>query len=325
MIYPIQTLNPNINAILREIKSADIVGNIQKGLKNEIEFNDSFFGDVAHISDNGQVYLSSAYCQYLWLVIDVSLKKIDYKNIQECCKSQNIDIAEYKKQTEYLLNYKDNFDNTFKMFDSKVDTDAIFEYLKRIVQLLDQNNLTSNLCSEINLAKSLRNECKINTEDFKVINLNGAYEQGTNSAYCYGIAFILLHEMSHFEFGHHGKGKIQDEIDADFTAFWSIYSDLTGQKLFSAIVGMICVLFSFLLIYPTMDTDNVHPNEIERMLYILDNVKFDNYKYRYLVVILLNYWAKENNVTNFPILNEWDDTSIEQIKTFVEKFKKTTY
>lgn len=38
--------------------------------------------------------------------------------------------------------------------------------------------------------------------------------------YCFGITFILLHELSHFTLGHlHKDEEITDETDADIAAF----------------------------------------------------------------------------------------------------------
>lgn len=327
-MYPIKKLNSNITKILHKIISADIVGNIRNGLKNEIIFDDKWY-DCAYISPCGRVHLSSAYCQYLWLIIDVALKKIDYEIIQENCKKQGIDVADYKVKTKNAIENKARFSDALKNFKQHnstvgdVDADALFGYLNKIFPLLDEDDLFNKLCSEINLAKSLRKTDKIDKDDFKVINFDGAYEQITNAAYCYGIAFCLLHEMSHFELKHDCiKEKMQDEIDADAEAFWNLYNDLEGDELFTAIVGIICVFFSLLLIHPTMEDDNVHPREIDRILFVIDNVKADNYKYIYLVVKLLNYWAKENNVANFPELKEYNNLSIEKIRNFMKNFKR---
>ena len=45
--------------------------------------------------------------------------------------------------------------------------------------------------------------------------------------YCFGITFILLHELSHFTLGHlHKDEEITDETDADIAAFWEINGSL---------------------------------------------------------------------------------------------------
>lgn len=82
--YPIHTLNANITAILSKIITADIPGCINNGLSNEIRFIDecSYITCPAEIVPsglNGECYvkLSSAYCQFLWLLCDITLKTID--------------------------------------------------------------------------------------------------------------------------------------------------------------------------------------------------------------------------------------------------------
>ena len=95
-----------------------------------------------------------------------------------------------------------------------------------------------------------------------------------NSVYCYGVGFILLHELSHFELGHLDKTKEekQDEIAADYAAFWNIYNDLNDRELFSANVGILCALFSLLMWNPKMEEADVHPKESDRIFSILDQV-----------------------------------------------------
>lgn len=51
--------------------------------------------------------------------------------------------------------------------------------------------------------------------------------------YCFGITFILLHELSHFTLGHlHKDEEITDETDADIAAFWEIMVVLQNKDYF---------------------------------------------------------------------------------------------
>ena len=50
--------------------------------------------------------------------------------------------------------------------------------------------------------------------------------------YCFGITFILLHELSHFTLGHlHKDEEITDETDADIAAFWEINGKSCRTKI----------------------------------------------------------------------------------------------
>ena len=84
VLYPVLSLNQNITEFLKKVISADILGSVQSGLKNDVELTDkgTHITGVASIekSIDGKssvVRLSSAYCQYFWLLCDVVLKILD--------------------------------------------------------------------------------------------------------------------------------------------------------------------------------------------------------------------------------------------------------
>ena len=325
-MYPIHKLDSNINAILQKIVSADIKTNVQKGLQHRIKFFDecSHITDVAYINGNGtnaQVYLSSAFWQFLWLIDDIALKQVDFSIIHEECNENNIDILTYKNSIEYLLQNP----GVLNVLSSRYcfDFNQHFEYLKRTVQLLEKKEFEKSIKDDFNLACSLIDPSKtINLDDFNIINMNGLYEQLVNSVSCYGISFILLHELSHFELGHLDKAEeMQDEIDADYAAFWNIYNDLNDRELFSANVGILCALFSLLMLNPKMEEDSIHPKESDRIFSILDQISSDNYKYSVLVDKLFKIWAKYYNIQNFPHIDDNVDESLKQIRYFMNNYK----
>ena len=88
--YPVQKLNENINLIFKKIVSSDISGNIESGLEKEIRLKDieEHISDVASIvrdplTGKDVVTLSVAYCQFFWLIADISLKTLDRLIIEE--------------------------------------------------------------------------------------------------------------------------------------------------------------------------------------------------------------------------------------------------
>ena len=326
-MYPIQNLNSNINAILQKIVSADIKTNVQKGLQHEIKYFDecSHITDVAYINgncNNAQVYLSSAFCQFLWLIDDIALKQIDFSIIQEECYKNDIDVATYKKSTEYLLKNPEVLNVLAKRYGA--DFNQYYEYLKRTIQLLDKSEFEKSINDDFSLAGSLVNpNISINMAEFNKININGLYEQLVNSVYCYGITFILLHELSHFNLEHLDKVDVemQDEIDADYSAFWDIYNDLKDRELFSANIGILCALFALLMLNPKETEDGIHPRESDRIFYIYDQISSENSKYSVLVDKLFKMWAKCYNIHNFPNINDNVDESMKQIRSFMNNNK----
>lgn len=325
-MYPIHTLNSNITKILQKILSANILGNIQNGLQHEIKFIDdcSHISDVAEIkgdSHNAQVYLSSAYCQFLWLLDDIALKQIDFSIIQDECIKNNIEVVTYKKSTEYLIQNPEVLNVLANRYG--IDSKQYFEYLRRSVQLLEKKEFERNIKNEWTLAESLVDISRtICVSDFNVINFNGLYEQLVNSVYCYGIAFILLHELTHFEMGHlEKKEEMQDEVEADISAFWSLYNDLKDRELFSANIGILCVLFSFLMLNHNMEEDGIHPKESDRIFYIFDQISEDNPKYSVLIIKLFAMWAEKFNIQEFPNINDDADESLKAIRDFMNNYK----
>ena len=176
----------------------------------------------------------------------------------------------------------------------------------------------------INLLCELTDKEKFDINHFSKIDMKTPYAEKINSVYCFGICFILLHELSHFSLGHIDRDSqsVQDEIEADLASFWSIYSDISEDKRFSAICGILCALFSLLFLNPTMESDGIHPSEEDRIIAIYDSIKSDNPKYTILLVSLFTYWAKFHNIIDFPKDLQSTEKSINEIKSFLSNYKK---
>ena len=95
------------------------------------------------------------------------------------------------------------------------------------------------------------------------------HRMGRKSTLFIALEFVLFFytKASHFALGHLDKVSpaIQDEVEADFSSFGSIYSDISENEKFSANCGVLCALFSLLYLNPTIEPDNIHPTEDERI------------------------------------------------------------
>lgn len=246
-LYPVHSLNMNITGFLKKVISVDILDSVKTGLKNEVELTDkgSHVSEVASIemSEDGkssQVYLSSAYCQYFWLLCDVVLKILDRRVIAASCIYYGISLEAFlqsvedtnKKQKEQVLPFVPDW--------LKPDIERYLDYLKIVPELLTPD-FWDQLGVEYMLAESIRDRrLDIDIEALNKINMKSRYSERTNSVYSYGIAFCMLHELAHHQLKHLEKNEeMQDEVDADAKAFWGIYRDITGEERFSANVGML--------------------------------------------------------------------------------------
>ena len=149
----------------------------------------------------------------------------------------------------------------------------------------------------------LTNNKEFYIDHFSEINIKTLYGERINSVYCFGICFILLHELSHF-------------------SFWSIYSDISEDEGFSANCGILCALFSLLFLNPRMESDGIHPSEDDRIIAIYNIIKGDTQKYTILLVSLFTYWAKFYNIRDFPKDLQSTEEPIDKIKSFLSNYKK---
>ncbi len=330
-LFPVQALNANITHILSEIISADILGSISAGLKNDITFIDQggHITDVAHISKNFDntcsVYLSASYCQYLWLICDVVIKSFDFYMVMQSCSVYNITLNSFKEEIKQELDNKAIIEEALSQINRQTEVEQCIDYLARMRNLIGDDNGKS-LNKQIQIEKELISELvdplkPIDSNKLNTLSLNDSYEEKINSVYCYGIAFVLLHELSHFALGHLDKTEeMEDERSADLAAFWNMYSDLSPDKLFSANCGILCELFSLLYLNPQLKDDGIHPREDKRIWEVYETIKKDNEKYTILCVYMFDYWANTNHIPNYP--QNFERSPHERIKDIKEFFNE---
>lgn len=324
VLYPVHSLNMNITGFLNKVISADILDSVKTGLKNEVELTDkgSHISGVASIEmgedgKSSQVYLSSAYCQYFWLLCDVVLKILDRRVIEGAC-------ADCRISTETFL---ESVEATNKMTKEQVlplipdfckpEVERYLAYLKIVPELLVPD-FWERLNNEYLLAESIHvSGLDIDLDALNAIDMKGKYAERTNSVYTYGMAFCMLHELAHFQLKHLEKPEeMQDEVDADAKAFWSIYKDIIGEERFSANAGMLLVFWSFMMLNPLLKEDNIHPREDKRLFSIYDAIAKENPKYTLLLVNILDFWAKMCGIEGYPKDLEPVGESVMKIKKY---------
>ena len=330
--FPILALNSNITQLIKKIPSAGILENIKEGLNNEIRFidQDCSISDVAKIvkfSMDGKSYvsLSAAYCQYLWLMCSIIIREMDLSVVMEECKRCGVTLEQFIEGTKQAVSLsQEQVLEQIPLEYKGINIEQYIDYLKRILELLNIEEFCKLQKYYIKLLVELMGQETFNLGDFSAIDVNTPYGEKINSVYCFGICFILLHEASHFALGHLDKGSpaIQDEVEADFSSFWSIYSDISKNEKFSANCGILCALFSLLYLNPSIKSDNIHPTEDDRILMVYERIKKDNPKYTVLLVQFFIYWAKLYQIEGFPTNLQNTEDSVDKIKAFLADYKK---
>lgn len=326
--FPVHSLDGNITKFLSSIASVDFSSNISKGLNYEIRFFDEgeHVSNVAYISKDlisgvCTTSLSIAYCQFLWLISNVSLKNTDFSIILEECKAENKSITDFKNVIDIALS-ESSSQLSQRLAPLGIPIDSYLDYLTSVKDLLVCNGFQKQQQLQLSMAFSLlNNEENIDYTLFDDIHNDEQYELKVNSVYCYGITFILLHELSHFELGHLDKQteEMQDEKDADISAFWNLFASVDETAKFSANIGILCALFSLLLINPTLEGDETHPREDNRVFQVYDEIKNENKKYGILIKHLFDYWGKYFSINGYPSGLPNNEDSLEEIRSFLNE------
>lgn len=338
-IFPVNRLNQRVTEKLSKIITADILGNINKGLQNELKLIDEGVSmtECARVDKNsmtGETYvtISTAFMQYVWLLTDIALKNIDLSIIQREFTRCGVDYRLYPLIVDTILSMPK--EDVIKLSNPPAgfDINQYLDYLRQSRPLFDVESQERKINLNVSLLNRLTTKGERFTEsDFSEIELNGAYEEAVNGVYCYAIAFAMLHELSHFALGHLDLSveeqlnetnyeKKQDERNADLNAFWAVFCDLEGRDQFTAVIGIFCLLFALLMLNPDMEEDNEHPREDERIFDVYDQVKNDNPKYTVLLVRMFCMWARVWSVKDFPEVADDSEKSLFQIRSFLRQY-----
>lgn len=324
IFYPVQKLNANITNFLAQIVSSDILGNLKSGLENEIRLIDigGHITDIASVGKNpltghSEVQLSMAYCQYFWFISDIALKILDHNIIEESCMEFNMNLDDFKKQAELIKSMpKESLQLQLSNFPG-LDAEQFVAYFHSVSEILEPD-FWQQMAEEYKHAISIISpDADIDLKLIQSYDLGTKYHERVNSVYCYGIAFILLHELSHHALGHVGKPDNDgDEENADMSAFWSIFTDVVGDNRISANASFLFVFFSFMGLDPKLTEDGVHPRDDKRLFAIYDLIKDEHPKYTTILVRLLDFWAKINDIKNYPLNLDCSVDSVAKIRAF---------
>lgn len=327
-LFPVQALNQNITQNLNKIRSADILGNVQNGLNPEIHLIDKGtpISEVSCIvkftlENEVQVKISAAYCQFLWLLCCIVIREIDFNVIKESCNQFGTSLEQFSNGLKLIENLpKEQLQGEIRKKSPDFNSEKYNEFLKLCPELLNIEQFQKQQNEYFDLLCELIGVKEFNLDDFSIVDLKSAYAKKINSVYCFGICFILLHELYHFSLGHLDipHASQQDEKNADIGAFWDINSDINQEEKFSAYCGILCVFFSLLYLNPTLESDGIHPYEDERIFDIYECIKDDNTKYTQLVINFFVYWDRFFPSENFPKDLDFTSESVYKIKQFFQ-------
>lgn len=295
--FPVLSLNPNITDAISKIVSIGIADGIKEGLDCRIHLVDEEGGPISTIAEitelptflnpehKRKVSVSAAYMQVLWIICDIALKNNDTIAVEvEVDKMSPEEKEQYYKELE-------------------VDAPET-RYLKT---LLDKKKIFQESAEKVDLIELICSKKLTEAEMDTVYTLDMTSGSGvlTNSMYTYAMTFCLLHEFSHHSLGQDfsKEATLNDEIEADQSAFWSMYSDLEGKLKLSAMYGIICSLVSLLFINPKLLDDGIHPKPVERIFEYYELIKDESPKYAGLLCHLLYIWAVYTRDDEMP---KWD-------------------
>lgn len=271
--FPICHLNNNVLSMLETTGSLNIKELVKKGLGKGIIFED-FDGPISNIASldySNNIHLSAAYCQLLWSLSYVALRMYDGLEIQK-----EISTFSSSEREQYFSELKNN------------KNEALVQELK---QYIDWTNVCKNCYDVFNSGLDL---ITTKVDDFnRYYSLPNATQQNEgkiNGIYCYAVLFILNHEISHFELKHTIPNK-SDEVAADCSAFWNLYSGTNKEEKISAMIGTLSALCSLMFFSENMDGDEQHPNEDERVISVLTEIKDEYSHYLGFVIKLFEMWG----------------------------------
>ena len=331
--YPIERVISKVSEDLRKYPSPAIYKIISSGkLNNEIKKID-IAGRISNVAEviaynnsdtlemEYYVVLSMAYCQYLWILCDISLRTLDYLIYVSEVAKLGMDLEEFVRCNDELVNRRG--EELIELLSSHgIDPEKFRLQAERINPLLKDDKFHKKMGKELMVAFSLLpNEgLPLRYNAFRQLNMFDGYGLVANSCCLKGVSFILLHELNHVALDHFSHNPtMQDEKEADSSAFWTMYLDSDENEKFTVGIGIICTLFSLVIKDFGSPGDNVHPREDIRLFEAVDNMISDNQKYGWMVIYLFNLWASIKRINDFPEVQITDPEGINKIKEYFSR------
>lgn len=300
--YSIKCLHSEVSKVFATLKDVDFKNAIDNGFINTIFETDTKgkITETSHIFNN-TVHLSMAFCQYLWIFCKIGILFSDNDIVNECINAMPED--ERRKFYQELEFAKKNADS---------NTEGVVEALYAD-SVLNRENVLHISYELVKYANEIRtNGASDDLRDtlLKYIQ-DPIFSIGANGAYIYALAFILLHEYSHFALGHNQiEGPIEDELDADFSAFWDLYSEVKNeQEERTVVIGMVCSLSVIAIWQRTWQETEEHPSITERIEKLLNSVNDKPeclLKVKHIVCYYIRIWAFVTDCVDCPDFIEGD-------------------
>jgi len=294
--FPVLLLNPNITDAISKIVSIGIADGIKEGLDSQIHLVDeegpvstvaeiTEFSAFLNLEYKRKVSVSAAYMQVLWIICNIALKNNDAIAVE--VEVDNMSPEE--KEQFYKGLEVDTPETRYQKI--LLDKKAIFRQSAKEVDLIEL------ICSK-----------KLSEAEMDIVHqldMKSVSGTSTNSMYIYAMTFCLLHEFSHHLLGQDfsKEATLEEEVAADQSAFWSMYSDLDDNLKLTAMYGIMCSLVSLLFINSELKDDGIHPKPVERIFVYYELIKDENPKYAGLLCHLLYTWAVYTRDDNMP---KWD-------------------
>lgn len=302
MEIPILKLDYSVTEIFSKLPSLHIDKVIKKGLKSQILYQDYVDGEecLAEIHDDGQVYLSLSFAQSIWNLCSGILKLADYKIIEDEFLRNGIEI-----------------DQVYVELTDSGCTDYNINYLVSLIEAPDWEEMYLFFETFLNKTQADADIVKLNSFD-----LYSPFFVRVSGMYSYALAFVLLHELFHFDKGHFSESCMltdtEQEWEADDCAFDSFMKDLNGNELKNSFYGTMAVLLSFFYLNPELNNYDIHPREDKRLFRQYHKIPSGDTKEKIdkVVQLFLKKWASNTGLGKFsPLLNQ--SISVSEIENYL--------
>lgn len=293
--FPVVALNGNIMSLLTDKLGPILAPTIMGRLNNNVEPFDREgpITDVASVGPDPlnperlQVRLSEAFCQYLWLLIDVTFPSIDAGIVSQAFIAEGQNPADFYAGARMLRDMpRQDALNIIRASSSAMDAERMLEYLIRMANenesaTKERRGLEVELCGQL-----LDDGNPINWAGFESLDLNSDYSVLSNGVYIGAVAAILLHEFAHAKLDHFAAAGPQTalECEADEWSWNALLGHLTGNERFTAACGVLMALFTGYIRNPALKPSNTHPRADVRIFDFLDRYSSPDDKLQVLAV-----------------------------------------
>lgn len=314
--YPIKCLHNEVSKILSSLPSVNFDDACKNGFDNNVLETDTTGGiTVPAQIYNNKVRLSMAFCQYLWIFCKIGLLFADNDFVNEY-----VDAMPENEQEEFLKELE------IAKKCSNLNVKGVREtlYADSVLRRADVLRTSYELVGYAKEIKDNGASDDLKDQLFKYIH-DPVFSIGVNGAYTYALAFILLHEYSHFELGHNQlEGPKNDELDADFSAFWDLYAEAKNEQEARTIaIGMVCSLSVIAIYQGTWQETEEHPSiteRIENLMKEVDDKPDISVKIKHIICYYILIWAFAVNDNDCPTFVEGDlDESFNTMFEYVKQ------